>query len=257
LGFVHPPAPVLQALAAQQVELAQLLAPLDEDGWRAPSPCPGWDVGDVVLHLAQTNELAIASARGTFDQKLEELVRGVEAAGNVDDGAGLMVDKERGEPDQVVHARWRMSVDALQHALTEVDPSTRVRWVAGELSARTLTTTRLAETWIHTTDVAAALGIDLAPTDRLWHIARLAWRTVPYAFTRAGAELHGDVSFALVGPGGDAWDFEPDGPPATTVRGLATELCAVAGQRADASDTGLIATGPDADAALRLVRTFA
>jgi hypothetical protein len=46
--------------------------------------------------------------------------------------------------------------------------------VPGELSARTLATTRLAETWIHAGDVAGALGVTLPPTDRLRPIARLA-----------------------------------------------------------------------------------
>ncbi len=62
----------------------------------------------------------------------------------------------------------------------------RVTWVSGQLSLHTLTATRLSEAWIHTGDIASALGVDLAPTDRLRHIARLAWRTLPYAFDRAG-----------------------------------------------------------------------
>ena len=43
----------------------------------------------------------------------------------------------------------------------------------------------------------------------------------------------------------------------TTVRGDALDLCLVAGQRADAADTGLVAEGPDAEGVLALVRTFA
>jgi uncharacterized protein (TIGR03084 family) len=249
--------PVLLDLTAQQVELAELLAPLDDDGWRSPSPCPGWDVADVVLHLAQTNEMAIASARGTFDQTLEAMTRSLADASNVDDGAGLMVEAERGEPTAVVHARWRMSVDALHHALVDTDPSARLQWVAGELSCRTLATTRLAETWIHTTDVAEALGHDLAPTERLRPIARLAWRTLPYAFARSGQELSGPVAFHLTGPAGDAWNFDPDEDARTVVEGPAAELCAVAGQRREPADTSLSAKGPDATAVLALVRTFA
>jgi uncharacterized protein (TIGR03084 family) len=249
--------PGLVDLAAQQEELAGLLGPLDDDGWHRPSPCPGWDVSDVVLHLAQTNEMAVASARGTLLEWLEEIGRQIGFGTNVDDGAGFMVERERGEPDSVLHARWRMSVDALAHALADTDPSARLVWVAGELSCRTLATTRLAETWIHTTDVAEALGVELAPTDRLRPIARLAWRTLPYAFARSGRELSGPVAFHLVGPSGDAWDFDPDEPAATVVEGLATEFCAVAGQRRDAADTSLTATGPDAEAVLALVRTFA
>jgi hypothetical protein len=66
------------------------------------------------------------------------------------------------------------------------------------------------------------------------------------------------VAFHLTGPGGDEWRFEPDdGPAATLVTGPAADLCQVAGQRADAAATALTATGPDADAVLALVRTFA
>ena len=51
-----------------------------------------------------------------------------------------------------------------------------------------LATTRLTETWIHAGDVLHAFGQVPAATERLWHIARLAWRTLPYAFARDGLE---------------------------------------------------------------------
>ena len=127
------------------------------------------------------------------------------------------------------------------------------------MAARTLASTRLSESWIHTVDVASAYGPLPEPTDRLWHVARLAWRTVPYAFARAGRDLQAPVAFELVAPDGTAWSFRPD-PPApvlTVVRGTAADLCEVAGQRAEASATSLSADGPDAAAVLRFVRTFA
>ena len=52
------------ALEEQHAELAGLLEGLDDDGWAAPSRCEGWTVADVVLHLAQTDEMALASAEG-------------------------------------------------------------------------------------------------------------------------------------------------------------------------------------------------
>ncbi|MEY2471519.1 MAG: hypothetical protein QOK28_848, partial [Actinomycetota bacterium] len=103
---------------------------------------------------------------------------------------------------------------------------------------------------------AFGLGVDLPSPDRLKHIARLAWRTLPYAFMRAGRELHGRVAFDLVAPDGGSWVFD-DGPADTVVRGMARDLCEVAGQRAVAQDTSLTAEGPDADGVLELVRTFA
>jgi uncharacterized protein (TIGR03084 family) len=167
-----------------------------------------------------------------------------------------MVDAQRGKPASEVYARWRDGVDRMMQEFHAIDPHTRVPWVAGMLSAHTLATTRLAETWIHTNDVAAGLGVDLPSPDRLRHIARLAWRTLPYAYMRAGRELKGTVRFELTAPDGDTWVFA-DGDAGTVVRGPVRDLCEVAAQRANAADTALTAEGPEADGVLELVRTFA
>jgi uncharacterized protein (TIGR03084 family) len=248
---------VLAALSEQQAELAALVDPLDAAGLDTPSRCPGWSVADVLLHLAQTNELAVVSVEDRWEEIRGQPGEPVWAreAGDMDTLAGVMVDAERGDP-VASRSRWRASASALEAAFAAADAGARVRWVAGELAARTLATTRLTEGWIHTVDVAVGLGVDVAPTDRLWHIARLAWRTVPYALAQGGHEPAGAVRFALTGPDGSAWGFGDDGA-ATVITGPAADLCAVAGQRAAAADTGLRGEGPDAAAVLRLVRTFA
>lgn len=248
---------VLEALADQHAELAALLGPLDAAGWAQASPCEGWDVADVVVHLAQTDELARGSVEGRFDAVIEELTMGAAFADSVDAGAQSMVERDRAAGAAVIHERWTHASDALRAALATADPHARVAWVAGRLSVRTLATTRLAECWIHTTDVATALGVDVAPTDRLHDVARLAWRTLPYAFALAGASLAGPVAFDLRGPSGVPWAFVPDDPPATVIRGDGVELCRVAARRIEPAATGLTGTGPDVDAVLSLVRTYA
>jgi uncharacterized protein (TIGR03084 family) len=252
---------ILTALAAQHAQLASLLDPLDEDGFRLPTPsCEGWTIHDVVLHLAQTDELAIQSACGEWDREsglAEIFTGGGQVAKNVDEMAGAMVDAQRNTTGADVRARWRTSADELRAVLAQTDPSTRVQWVAGDMAAQTLATTRLSECWIHTDDVAEALGIELEPTDRLRHIARLAWRTIPYAFARSGRDAPGPVAFELVGPSGDRWDFEPKDPAVTVIRGDAFDLCRVAAQRVKPNDTSLDGEGPDVDAVLALVRTYA
>lgn len=248
---------VLRDLAAQHAELGGLLDGLDDTAWRRPTPCEGWTVADVVLHLAQTDELATASATGTFPAALARLTEGLGPARDVDDGAALMVERERGAEPGAIRERWARGTEELRGALAACDPGARVQWVAGEMSARTLATTRLAETWIHTGDVADALGVELAPTARLRHVARLAWRTIPYAFARAGRPAPGPVAFELAGPGGERWELRPDEPARTTIRGDAHELCRVAARRVAPDETGLAGEGPDAAAVLELVRTYA
>jgi hypothetical protein len=88
-------------------------------------------------------------------------------------------------------------------------------------------------------------------------VARLAWRTLPYAFTQAGRQLTGPVAFELRGPSGNDWSFGTDDSPVTVVRGEGIDLCEVAARRVDPGDTTLVGEGPDADAVLELVRTYA
>jgi uncharacterized protein (TIGR03084 family) len=151
---------------------------------------------------------------------------------------------------------WEAS-RTMRAAFAAGDPHRRVTWVSGRLSLHTLAATRLSEGWIHTGDIGSALGIELRPTDRLRYIARLAWRTLPYGFERADAVLHGPVALHLTGPGGERWRFEPDAPAHTTITGAAAEFCDVAARRVEPEATGLVGTGPDAAAVLRLVRIYA
>ena len=168
-----------------------------------------------------------------------------------------MVAHERGLSNAARFERWRTGAAALRDTLAASDPHRRVGWVSGRLSTQTLATTRLAECWIHTGDVAGALGVVQEPTDRLEHIARLAWRTLPYAFARDGRELRGPVEFDLRAPSGTRWRFVPDAEPATVIEGGGADLCLVAARRVAAEDTSLRGTGPDVHAVLELVRTYA
>src|SRR5829696_4693476 len=86
---------VVAALDEQVGELRSLVAPLDEGGLATASACEGWSVADVLLHLAQTNEAAVASVRGGLEAAAERLW-GQARPGDVDAAAGDAVAAERG-----------------------------------------------------------------------------------------------------------------------------------------------------------------
>jgi uncharacterized protein (TIGR03084 family) len=251
---------ILLALKQQNDELDALISDLDEDGWARPSRCEGWSIADVVLHVAQTNEAAVASAQGRPEgvaAVFHDAALTAPPGADVDDLVGLVVAAERGGSGKEVHARWRASAVAQSEALSACDPGARLPWAVGDLSAVTLATTRLAETWIHTGDVAAGLGRQPSSGPHLKPIVRLAWRTLPYAFSKAGRTMAGPVALALTAPDGTPWEFTPKEPALTAVTGPALDFCLVAARRVDAADTQLSATGPDAATVLELVRTFA
>ena len=62
---------IVEALRDEQDRVAAMVEPLDRNGLATPSRCEGWTVADVLLHLAQTNELAVASVMGTFREAVE------------------------------------------------------------------------------------------------------------------------------------------------------------------------------------------
>jgi uncharacterized protein (TIGR03084 family) len=248
---------IVQALTQEVAETASLVDGLSDSKWNMFTRCDGWRISDVVLHLAQSDEMAIASLSGSFPVETADHTGGWGGATSVDESVALMVERERGTPTDKLLERWRSGAGNLIALLNSLDLSTRVLWVAGQLSARTLATTRLAETWIHSGDIADALGVELVATDRIKPIARLAWRTLPYAFGSVGHTLSGPVAFRLVSPSGDLWEFLPDEPAVTTIEGPAADLCAVAARRTAPETTSLRGEGPDADAVLTLVRTYA
>jgi uncharacterized protein (TIGR03084 family) len=251
---------VVAALADQHAAIDGLLAGLDDADWSRPSRCDGWTVGDVVLHLIQTDAMAIGSLAGRFDAVVAELGRGTRPVGDVDEGAAVLVEHHRGAPPAALLADWRGGSATLLRALAAADLHARVAWVTGPVAVRTLAATRLAEAWIHGDDIGLALDRPLPAGDRLRPVARLAWRTLPYAFARAGRPVPGPVAFELVGPSGEPWSFRPDGEGGeapTVIRGDGVELCLVAARRVAPADTSLVAEGPDGAAVLDLVRTYA
>jgi uncharacterized protein (TIGR03084 family) len=242
-------AAVLEDLEAEQERLEAILEGLDDAAWRSPSAAEGWSVADVVLHLAQTEEAVVLSAADGdgFDRLWTD-------ATGVDDAAERMVQAERAEP-AVVFERWKAGRRAAVATLRRADPQQPIPWVATRLKPATLATTRLAEHWAHGLDITGSLGAPFPDTDRLRHIAWLAHSTLPYAFALAGEDPH-PVYCELTGPGDDTWRYGPSGAD-STVTGAAGAFCRVGARRLAPEDSGLVATGPNGEAALRVLRTYA
>jgi uncharacterized protein (TIGR03084 family) len=120
-----------------------------------------------------------------------------------------------------------------------------------------MATARLMETWAHGLDIADALGVTPAPTDRLRHIARLGYRTRDFAHVVHGVPVPADpFRVELAGPSGDVWVFGPEDAP-QRVTGPALDFCLLVTQRAHRSDLALRAEGADADRWLDIAQAFA
>jgi|SRR5215472_931711 len=237
-------------LAAEQDQLEAVLFGLLPADWEQPSAAPGWTICDVVLHLAQTEELVVASAAGDRPGFAPE-----PGGPSLDELADQAVAADRDIPPDQVFSRWRAARRSAVKTLRECPPGARLPWATNPLSPKTLATTRIAEHWAHALDITGPLCVPYPDTARLRHVAWLAMRTLPYAFALAGRRA-GEVRSELTGPAGDLWRFGREDAP-SVISGTAGAFCRVAAQRLAPAESGLTTTGPDAAAALAVVRTYA
>jgi uncharacterized protein (TIGR03084 family) len=243
---------IFDDLAAEQGRLEEILLGLDEAQWLSASGAAGWTIADVVLHLAQSEE----GVEATVARRYPGSGLGAAAGDTMDDRAAEAVRAERAAPAEVF-GRWQRARAAALAALRAADPDQPVQWVAGVMKPATLATTRLAEHWAHGLDITRPLGIGFPDTPRLRHIAWLAHRTLPYALGLAGLPAVA-VRCELSAPAdaADVWRF---GPPdaESAITGTAGDFCRVAAQRLDPAQSGLWASGPHGDIAVRVLRTYA
>jgi uncharacterized protein (TIGR03084 family) len=245
-------ADLLADLADESTELDALVAPLPDAGWARPTPATGWSIAHQIAHLAWTDRAALVAVTdtGEFFARVAAMAREPETI--VNRGA-----EEFLAAPQTLLARWRGGRNALHDALAALPPGARVPWFAGPMSAASMATARLMETWAHGLDVAEALGRQPVPTERLRHIAHLGARTVANSFESHGREAPAvPVRIELVGPDGDRWVFGPVDAENRVV-GPALDFCLLVTQRRHRADLALAATGPVADEWLDIAQAFA
>ena len=242
-------ADIFDDLSAEYEQLDGILTALTPAQWAHSSAAAGWTVADVVLHLAQSEELAIASLAGN------EGVFAAASEGRVDAVADASVAAQRQVSPADLLKRWRTATGATPGALRARPGGTRLRWITNRISPAALATTRLAEHWTHAQDIAGPLGVAYPDTARLRHIAWLGHRTLPYAFAIEGID-GGPVYCELTAPGGEIWRFgEPTAP--SVITGPAAEFCRVGARRLAPGDSTLTATGPLGARALAILRNYA
>jgi uncharacterized protein (TIGR03084 family) len=247
------PTPVFDDLRAESDELDLLVAELSPDQWALATPAPRWTIAHQIAHLAWTDHSALLAV--TDADAFQALVDKALAAPDsfVDEGA----EEGAGLPPAELLLRWRAGRTALDYALRAAPPGARFPWYGPPMSAASMATGRLMETWAHGQDVADALRAVRTPTDRLRHVVRIGVRARDFAFGVHGLPAPADAfRVELTGPGGDLWTYGHE-EAAQRVTGPALDFCLLVTQRAHRADLALRADGPDADRWLDIAQAFA
>jgi uncharacterized protein (TIGR03084 family) len=247
------PGPIVADLRAESDDLDALVAPLPAHRWAEPTPAAGWTIAHQIGHLLWTDRVALTAV--TDEAGFAAALKAAQAdpIGFVDSAADELATVAPAE----LLADWRVTRERLHEALPTVPDGRKLPWFGPPMSAASMATARLMETWAHGLDVADALGIKRPATERLRSIAHIGVRTRDYAFVINNlAPPTEPFLVELRAPGGDTWTW---GPPdaAQRVTGSAEDFCFLVTQRRPLSALDVTADGPDAQHWLRIAQAFA
>ncbi|MDQ2635529.1 MAG: maleylpyruvate isomerase family mycothiol-dependent enzyme, partial [Actinomycetota bacterium] len=161
-------------------------------------------------------------------------------------------------PGNEVLSSWRQARDDELAALRRIDSAARVPWGPNLMSAVSLCTARLMETWAHGLDCFAALGVEPVDTDRLRHVCHITYRAIPHALMESGVsrpDTINDLVVEVSSPGGAMWRFGRGNAP-NRINGTAAEFARVGVRRMRLEDSALRAHGPLAEAALPHLKAY-
>jgi uncharacterized protein (TIGR03084 family) len=243
---------VLTDLEAESASVDALVAELPAAEWARPTPAEGWTIAHQIAHLAWTDSVTLLSATDpdAFSISLNAIAEHPE--GFVDRGEAEFLD----EPPRLLN-RWREGRAKLAAALAAVPAGQRLPWYGVSMTAPSMATARIMETWAHGLDIAESLGITRTPTSRLRHVVHLGVRTMGHGFAVHGRPVPvAPVRVELAGPDGTQWTYGPEDAENRLV-GPAVDFCLLVTQRRHRDDLALVATGPVADEWLDVAQAFA
>jgi uncharacterized protein (TIGR03084 family) len=244
---------IVDDLRVESNELDALVAPLADVGWTAPTPAAGWTVAHQIGHLLWTDRVALIAVTDETAFAHQVDIAAADPEGFVDAAADELAAVAPAE----LLAEWRLTRMRLHEALLTVPDGRKLPWFGPPMSASSMATARLMETWAHGLDVADAIGVSRPPTARLRPIAHIGVRTRDFAFVINGLQPPTEpFRVELSAPDGTIWSWGP-GDAAQRVTGGAEDFCCLVTQRRPLRDLDLTADGDDAVRWLPIAQAFA
>ncbi|WP_040509906.1 TIGR03084 family metal-binding protein [Gordonia soli] len=244
---------VVADLEAESARLDDLVADLPDASWTRPTPAVGWTIAHQIAHLEWTDRVAAIAATDTagFDDVLK--AGASDPTGFVDTAA----EEGAANAPAVILRRWRSARADLASALRAVPDGQKVPWFGPPMSATSMATARLMETWAHGLDVADALGVTLPADDRIKGVVHIGMRTRDFAYAVNGLTPPAEpFRYEITAPSGELWTWGPDDAD-QVVRGPALDFAKLVTQRRALADLGLELVGDEVRRWAAIAQCFA
>ena len=244
---------VLRDLAEESKWLDSYVSALAPRAWGTVTTPEGWTVAHQIGHLHQIDAVSLAAVVDPAAFAQETRVASGDSSSRVDAGADEMAQLGRDE----LLTRWRAGRSSLASALADAAQGRKIPWLGPPMSAASMATARIMETWAHGHDVVEATGGTVVPTARARHVCHIGVRARGFAYASRGEQPpEVDVRVELTGPDGDLWTW---GDPAAVdrVTGRGHDFALLATRRRHLDDVDVHAEGQTASHWLKLVQAFA
>lgn len=154
-------------------ELASYLSEVTDGDLSFPTPCTGWTIGDLYQHVVEEN--------GTFGHAVSGLPVPRDATVEYRSGEELKSSRMLGEGFEVV---YRASARYMESAFDRVDDpaqACQLEGVPGLCPVAEALKMQVADTLIHTWDLARSLGFPYSPQEDIAELVLRRMRALPAA----------------------------------------------------------------------------
>ncbi|MEU7633353.1 maleylpyruvate isomerase family mycothiol-dependent enzyme [Nocardia sp. NPDC049220] len=197
----------IDLLTQQWDAIETLIAGLDEQRWRTPSPLPGWTVFDIVAHIIGTESWLLGERPPAHDPTRAKA--DVRALAHVRNDTAVLneiwVDRLRPLPGARLAELYRDVIDRRRTALAAMDDTEWNKETVspiGQVSYGRFMRVRLFDCWMHELDIADALDLQVEEGGPRGDLAFAEFASsIPRVVVKKGEAPDGArITFALTGP---------------------------------------------------------
>lgn len=252
----------LACLRTQADGLIDLVCDLDEAQLLTVSPCHGWRIIDLLVHLYFVDWMARLSLDepDKYVDQLESFLLDTRGPNEPMKHYALMSKHQYTvvpytSPEAFIET-WHRGFQALYKSFAEHDGQDKVNWFGHPMRIQRLISARQMEVYCYGQDIFDALGAKCRSGDHIYPVAEFGVRTCKFSFQNRGLSAPDDLPHVkLISPSGETWEWNTPSDN-NRVEGLAVDFCLVATQRRNIADTQLSATGDTAIQWMSIAQTI-